>query len=108
MNGISPDQLMNAIVVVLAVLAAIVAIDKAADVFKKWKRPQKDMNEMLRTDKQRLDEHERDIDVLKNGQEALCNGVVALLDHQLHNGNSDQMEKAKEKISTYLSGLITK
>lgn len=108
MNGISPDQLMNAVVVVLAVLAAIVAIDKAADVFKKWKRPQKDMGEMLRTDKKRLDEHERDISVLKDGQEALCAGVVALLDHQLHNGNSDQMEKAKDKISNYLSGLITK
>lgn len=108
MSGITPDQLMNTVVVVLAVLAAIVAVDKAADVFHKWKRPQKDMSEMLRTDKQRLDEHERDISVLKDGQEALCAGVIALLDHQLHNGNSDQMEKAKEQISKYLSGLITK
>lgn len=108
MEGITPEQLMNTVVVVMAVLAAIVAIDKAADVFRKWKRPQKDMSEMLRTDKQRLDEHERDIKVLKDGQEALCTGVVALLDHQLHNGNSDQMEKAKERISNYLSGLIAR
>lgn len=108
MEGITPDQLMHTVVVLLAVLAAIVAVDKAADVFKKWKRPQKDMNEMLRTDKQRLDEHEKDIAILKEGQQVLCAGVVALLDHQLHNGNATQMEKARDEISSYLSGLISR
>lgn len=108
MDGISADQLMNTVVVILAVLAAIVAIDKAADVFKKWKSPEKEMSEKLRADKLKLDEHERDLAYLKKGQEVLCSGVVALLDHQLHNGNTDQMQDARDELQKYLSGLISK
>ena len=35
-------------------------------------------------------------------------GIVALLDHQLHNGNTDQMENARNDINKYLNGLINK
>lgn len=108
MNGITPDQMMNAVVVILAVFAAIVAVDKFADVIKKWKSPEKDMYEKLRSDKLKLDEHERELIALKDGQQVLCSGIVALLDHQLHNGNTDQMEKARNGINDYLSGLIKK
>lgn len=108
MNGITPDQMMNAVVVILAVFAAIVAVDKFADVIKKWKSPEKDMYEKLRSDKLKLDEHERELSALKDGQQVLCSGIVALLDHQLHNGNTVQMESARNDINKYLNGLINK
>ena len=106
MSGLSPDQLMNAVVVVLAVLAAIVAIDKFIDVIKKWKAPEKSINDKLSADKRELEQHEKEIKALKDGQRALCTGVMALLDHQLHNGNADQMEDAKKDIDKYLKNLI--
>ena len=108
MNGITPDQLMNAVVVILAIFAAVVAIDKFMDVVKKWKSPEKDMYEKLRSDKQKLDEHDRELNAIKEGQSVLCFGIVALLDHQLHNGNTAQMEKARNDIDRYLGGLIKK
>lgn len=106
MNGINPDQLMNGIVVVLAVLAAIVAVDKFVDVIKKWKSPEKDIMSKLSADKQALDRHDSEIRALKDGQKALCSGVMALLDHQLHNGNTAQMEDAKTEIERYLKNRI--
>lgn len=108
MEGLTPDQLLNTVVVILAVLAAIVAVDKAIDVFKKWKAPEKDVAEKLRADKAALDKHESDIAALKEGQKVLCTGIVALLDHELHNGNSEQMEKARAGLSEYLTDLIGK
>ena len=106
MSGVSADQLMNAVVVVLAVLAAIVAVDKFIDVIKKWKAPEKSINDKLNADKRELEQHEKEIKALKDGQRALCTGVMALLDHQLHNGNSGQMETAKTEIEKYLKNLI--
>lgn len=103
---VTPEQLMNTVVVILAILAAIVAVDKAIDVFKKWRQPTKSVNEKLETDKRRLDEHEKAIRNLTEGQKVMCAGVVALLDHQLHNGNTEQMENARNDISKYLNGLI--
>lgn len=106
MSGVSADQLMNAVVVVLAVLAAIVAIDKFIDVVKKWKAPEKNIAEKLSADKRELDQHEKEIKALKDGQKALCTGVMALLDHQLHNGNTSQMEDARKDINDFLKNLI--
>ena len=108
MSGITPDQLMNTVVVILAVFAAVVAIDKFMDVVKKWRSPEKDMYEKLRSDKLKLDEHDKELTALKEGQSVLCSGIVALLDHQLHNGNTKQMEEARNDINRYLSGLIQK
>ena len=102
MSGVTPDQLMT------TVFAAIVTVDKVIDIFKKWRSPSADTAKKLATDKARLDEHERSIDDLREGQQVLCSGILALLDHELHNGNSDQMQDARDGIMNYLSGKIGK
>lgn len=108
MSGVTPDQLMTTAYVLLAVFAAIVTVDKVIDIFKKWRSPSTDTAKKLATDKARLDEHERSIDDLREGQQVLCSGILALLDHELHNGNSDQMQDARDGIMNYLSKKIGK
>ena len=56
----------------------------------------------LATDKERLDHHEKSIKDLQDSQQVLCAGVLALLDHELHNGNGDEMQKARDDIMDYL------
>ena len=106
MEGITPDQMMNAIVVILAVLSAITVIDKAVDVIKKWRTPSTDTARKLANDKIRLDDHEKAIRELRESNQVLCAGLMALLDHELHNGNTDQMQKARDNIMQYLQGQI--
>ena len=50
----------------------------------------------------RLSEHDRDLSDLHNGQSAMCRGVQALLDHELHNGNEDEMRAASDNIGKWL------
>ena len=76
------------------------------DVMLRGLAPEKNIAEKLSADKRELDQHEKEINALKDGQRALCTGVMALLDHQLHNGNSGQMENAKTEIEKYLKNLI--
>lgn len=59
---------------------------------------------MLDTDKRRLDGHDKAIGDLQSSQQVLCSGVMALLDHELHNGNSDQMQTARDDIMKFLQG----
>ena len=47
-------------------------------------------------------EIDRRVDSQDSGMKALCQGTLALLNHELHNGNSDEMEDAKKVIDTYL------
>ena len=60
------------------------------------------INKKLGTDKLRLDEHEKRLADLRNGLMASCAGVQALLEHELHNGNADEMQLASKEINTWL------
>ena len=108
MEHISPEQLMSAVVVVLAIFAAIVTVDKVIDIVKKWRAPTTDTAKKLATDKQRLDDHDKAIEKLQESNQAICSALLALLDHELHNGNADQMQKARDNLMEYLQGLISK
>ena len=98
---------------ILAVCAIIAIIGKALDVVSGWLRPAQkkssDVQTCLHNDKQRLDAHDGRIGALEtglkdtqDGQRVTMQGVMALLEHELHNGNSEQMEQASRAIRTYL------
>lgn len=106
MDGVTVQQLMTTGYVILAVFAAIITIDKVIDIFRKWKAPSTDTAKKLANDKILLDEHSQSIEELKESTQVLCNGVLALLDHELHNGNADQMQNARDDILKYLQGKI--
>ena len=108
MENITPDQLSSTITVLLAVFAGIVTVDKVIDIIRKWRFPSTDTAKKLANDKARLDEHEDAIEALQESNQVLCGGVLALLDHELHNGNADQMEKARNNIMEYLQRNMAK
>lgn len=106
MENLTPDQLMDTVVVLLAVFAAIVTVDKVIDIVKKWRTPSADVKKKLTTDKTRLDAHEKSIQNLQESNQVLCSGIMALLEHELHNGNGEQMQKAHDDIMHYLQENI--
>ena len=61
-----------------------------------------DHDKKLATDKSRLDAHERRLDDIQRGLMTDCAGTQALLDHELHNGNSAEMELASAAIKKWL------
>ena len=63
----------------------------------------------LANDKARIESLERTVSELltdtrdmRAGQEALCFGIQTLLDHALHNGNTDEMTQASKELNRYL------
>lgn len=68
-----------------------------------------EINKKLANDKTLIEAHTRQIaaiekrqDGFETGQKAGNRGILALLNHELHNGNSDEMEKAKQVMDDYL------
>lgn len=61
-----------------------------------------DISRKLDTDKRRLDNHDERLDDLKKGLMATCTGVQALLEHELHNGNTEEMQEASKEIDKWL------
>lgn len=110
LNG---NNLLIVLVVVLGLCIAIKYVGDAVTTLKAWKKPSGDrvakLEEYSRNDKARLDGHETRLQALENsmhdtqtGQRVMMRGVVALLEHELHNGNSEQMQEASDNINRYL------
>ena len=68
-----------------------------------------EIDNKLANDKATIASHTRQIEGLatradgsEQGIKALSRGVLALLNHALHNGNNDELEKAQQGINEYL------
>ncbi len=123
-NGISPESLWTYLFVFVALCGVVTIILNTAEKISAWRKrktqplmdTKADMMAMLATDKRRLDaldgimsEHGRRLDKLENradtvdqGQKVQCKALMALLEHELHNGNADQMHEASQELNDYL------
>ncbi len=108
MNGLTAEQLITAASVLLTLFGAVSVADRFADTVKKWRAPEREVKSRLSENSRTLEAHEEAIRSLREGQKVLCAGVVALLDHELHNGGSRRMARARDELSAYLSGRIGK
>lgn len=108
-KSLTPDLILSAIGVLLAFAAAIVGVDKLLDVIKKWRKPRERIDLTLDqclidldAQKARANAQEEEIKVLRSGLIVTCKGVKALIEHELHNGNKDDMETASGDIDDWL------
>lgn len=113
MDGITTDKLLLALGVLLTLVGAYntfaAARKNARAERERHDKPTQvlatdvaEINRKLATDKLRLDGHDEKLADLKAGQIAMCAGVQALLEHELHNGNADEMQQASRGIDAWL------
>lgn len=103
---ITAEQFYTFLIVLAAICSGVIALDKIMDIIKKWKAPTETTARKLETDKRRLDEHDEAIKKQQESSKVVMMGVLALLDHELHNGNADQMQQARDNIMIYLTEKI--
>jgi uncharacterized protein (UPF0210 family) len=131
-EGITPGTLWTFLTVLVGICALIVLGDKVLTVFRNAQRRKKEpedklaeeisakvlekleprfqaIDQKLSNDKAAIDSHTRQIESLAKradgtdtGIKAINRGVLALLNHALHNGNTDELENAQKGINDYL------
>lgn len=131
-EGITPGTLWTFLTVLVGICALIVLGDKVLTVFRNAQRRKKEpedklaeeisakvlekleprfqaIDQKLSNDKATIDSHTRQIESLAKradgtdtGIKAINRGVLALLNHALHNGNTDELENAQNGINDYL------
>jgi uncharacterized protein HemX len=130
-EGITPGMIWTFVAVLVGLAALYVLYGKVRETYAKNKRmkdPEKkladeisarvlekleprfaEIDKKLANDKATLDGHTRQIEALatrtngnEDGVKALSRGVLALLNHTLHNGNTDELEHAQQALNDYL------
>ena len=98
---LSGDGLSSFIMICIGLLCIIKLVDSAAEIAKKWHK-NGSVEEQRKTCEQKFASDKNRLDTLEAGQDALVYGVAELLGHALHNGNSDEMAKAEQKLKKWL------
>ena len=130
-DGVTPGMLWIALIVLIAGASLYVLYGKVRETRSKLKKMNDpegkladeistkvlesleprfaEIDRKLSNDKAIIDSHTRQIDALssrtdgsEDGIKALSRGVLALLNHALHNGNSDELEHAQQTLNDYL------
>lgn len=94
-SGFAVEQVYAAALVFLAVCGAVTTIGKAVEMVRNWCKPGASI-------KHKVDRHEKQLGDLKDGQKVCCKALIALLGHELHNGNADEMQEASKELNDYL------
>ena len=95
MFNLTPEQFNTAWIVLAAIFAALLTIDSAIDLFKKWRKPSRDMQEML-------EDHDRQIGNLTNKVNALCKAEMAHLTHELTGQGANELKAALTELASKL------
>ena len=94
MIELTQPQITSFIIVLSAIIAAALTIDKVIDAIKKWRQPSINIQEKLAADKNRLEIHDKQILDLTKMVNALCKAEVAHLTHELTGGDTDKLQDA--------------
>ena len=94
MVELSYAQITSFIIVLSAIIAGVLTIDKVIDLIKKWRQPAINIQEKLAADKTRLEIHEKQILDLTKMVNALCKAEVAHLTHELTGGGTEKLQDA--------------
>lgn len=107
-------NLVNFAAVLVALCGLIILAGNVVDAIRKMRKPQERKEEdlqahqetcrkMFAADKLQLDDHNRRIKTLEDGQCVICAALHELLEHELHNGNADKMRQASGDLFDYLN-----
>lgn len=97
----SGDGLIDFVLIIIGLMSLLKLIDSVVDIIKKWGKG-KSVDEQRRSCDAKFANDQKRLDTLEAGQDALVYGVAELLGHALHNGNSDEMAKAEQKLKKWL------
>ena len=92
----------NLIITLLVICALLMVYNLVCTARKNYKELKKPADEREKNVAAKLDKHDKDIAALKEGLKVNCSGVKALLNHELHNGNSQEMQAAATAMDTWL------
>lgn len=96
--------LANFFLILVGLMCLLKLLDAVLEIAKKWRKSsslevqRRDCDIRFASDKRRLDAVEHRIDDMQEMQTAMAFGVSELLNHELHNGNTEAMVAAEKRL----------
>lgn len=102
MESLTLPQIKDFIIVAVAILAFIVLLGNVIKTLKDWRKPGMSEAEWRRDVDDKLDNDNRRIKSLEDGNRVVCKALMALLSHEINGNSNDKLQKALSDLNDYL------
>lgn len=90
---------------VIVLAALVVFVGGILSVAKNWRdlrKPSADQNKWRNDTDAKLDRDNKRLTVLEDGNKVLCQGMLAMLNHEITGNSIDKLRKAQDLMNEYL------
>lgn len=102
MGELTLAQIKDFTIVLLALMAFIVLIGSVIKTLRDWKKPKDDIEKWRQEVDIKLDNDNRRIGHLEEGNKVKCKALMALLSHEINGNSSEKLQKALSDLNDYL------
>ena len=102
MDKLTPDMLMTFLVVAAALIGFILICWNLIDKIKIAHQPKDSMMQWQRETDEKLKRDKERLDILEDGNKVICRGILALLSHEINGNSTDKLKASQSEITNYL------
>ena len=102
MENLTMIQLRDFAIVAIAIMGFIVLVGNVVKVIKEWRKPGMSEAEWRRDVDQKLDNDNKRIASLEDGNKVICKALIAMLSHEINGNSTEKLKKAMSDLQDYL------
>lgn len=102
MENLTLEQIRDAVIVLVAVLAFVVLVGNFIKTVKTWRQPHDDLEAWRQDVNGKLEKDNGRLNDLEEGNRVICRGILALLSHEISGNSDDKLRASQTEITNYL------
>jgi hypothetical protein len=102
MDSLTLTQIRDAVIVMLAVMAFVVLLGNVIKTIKGWTKPVNDMESWRQDVNTKLENDNKRLNNLEEGNKVICRGILALLSHEINGNSQEKLINSQQEITNYL------
>jgi hypothetical protein len=102
MDKITPDMIMTSLIVAAALIGFVLLVWSLIDKIRSARKPAADLVRWQQETNAKLDNDNKRLNTLENGQKVMLRGINALISHEINGNSADKLNKSQNEIMEYL------
>lgn len=102
MENLTMIQLRDFAIVAIAIMGFIVLVGNVVKVIKEWRKPGMSEAEWRMDVDHKLDNDNKRIASLEDGNKVICKALIAMLSHEINGNSTEKLKQAMSDLQNYL------
>lgn len=102
MENLTFAEIKDFAIVAIAIMGFVILLGNVVKTIKEWRKPGMSEQEWQREVDRKLDNDNKRIESLEEGNKVICKALIALLSHEINGNSNDKLQKALESLNEYL------